>query len=104
MQFHGAVFRAYFAERKNISDAGVLADLAAGVGLNREEAKRVLAERNFRSQVDADWARSFGADVDMVPSFAAGDQKLAGMQSYADLEALVVAAGARKVAPPQPRE
>ena len=96
LQFHGAVFRAYFAERKNISDAGVLADIAAGVGLNRDEAKRVLAERSFRSQVDTDWARSFAADVDMVPNFAAGDKKLAGMQSYSDLEALVVAAGASK--------
>jgi len=96
MQFHRAVFESYFGEGKNISDAGVLADIAAGVGLKSDEAKRVLAERSFRSQVDADWAKSFAADVDMVPTFAAGDKKLAGMQTYADLEALVVAAGARK--------
>jgi len=96
LEFHGGVFRAYFAEGKNISDAGVLADIAGGVGLDRDEAKRVLAERSFRSQVDADWAKCFAADVDMVPNFAAGDKKLAGMQSYADLEALVVTAGAHK--------
>ena len=96
MQFHRAVFEAYFAAGRNISDAGVLAEIAAGAGLNRDEAKRVLAERSFRAQVDADWAKSFGADVDMVPTFAAGDKKLSGMESYADLEALVVSAGARK--------
>ena len=96
MQFHRAVFEAYFAEGKNISDAGVLAEIAAGAGLNRDEAKRVLAERSFRSQVDADWAKCFAADIDMVPNFAIGDKKLAGMQSYADLEALVARAGARK--------
>jgi predicted DsbA family dithiol-disulfide isomerase len=96
LEFHGALFRAYWGESKNISDVALLADIAAQVGLDREEATRVLTDRSFRTRVDADWARCFAADVEMVPSFAAGDRKLAGIQEYTDLEALVVAAGARK--------
>jgi len=94
--FHDAVFRAYFAEAKDISNVAVLIDLAAAAGLDRAAAAEVLEKRTFRKAIDDDWARSFRDGIDSVPTFAAGGHVLVGAQPYPELEALVKAAGARR--------
>ncbi|NQX63945.1 DsbA family oxidoreductase [Paenibacillus qinlingensis] len=45
------LFRAYFTESTNISDHDVLADIAAAVGIDREEALSVLASDQFAQSV-----------------------------------------------------
>jgi predicted DsbA family dithiol-disulfide isomerase len=61
--------RAYFTEQASIFDHSSLADLAAGAGLGRAEALRVLASDEYGEDVDADeqMARSLG--VSGVPFF-----------------------------------
>lgn len=46
-----ALFAAHFTHRRDLSDAGVLADVAAEVGLDRTEALAVLADQRFASAV-----------------------------------------------------
>jgi predicted DsbA family dithiol-disulfide isomerase len=55
--------RAYFSEQASIFDPGPLTDLAAQVGLDRDEVGRVLAGDDYADAVDADeaTARSLGA-------------------------------------------
>jgi predicted DsbA family dithiol-disulfide isomerase len=55
--------RAYFADQVSIFDQASLADLAAEVGLDRDEVTQVLASDEFDDQVQADeeTARSLGA-------------------------------------------
>ena len=45
--FHNAVFRAYFADGRNIADENILGDIAHTVGLNANEARVVIADRTF---------------------------------------------------------
>jgi len=94
--FHRAVFRAYFGAAKDISDAGLLADLAASVGLDRSEAAAVLRERRSRDAVDRDWERCRRAGIDAVPTFEVGGGLAVGAQPYETLVQLVVQAGARR--------
>ena len=54
----------------------MLAALAGDVGLDVEEAARVLEERRFSDAVDRDWSRSMAAGVTMIPAFAAGQAML----------------------------
>jgi len=80
--FHNAVFRAYFADGRNIGDIDTLADVALSVGLNSVEARGVLNSGDFRAAVDADWTRAYASRITAVPTFWMGGQSLVGAQSY----------------------
>jgi len=91
--FHLAVFHAYFAEGRNIAQARVLIDLAAGVGLDPEQARSVLEGRILREQVDRHWQLARDRAVTAVPTFIMGIQRLVGAQPYERLAGLVQRAG-----------
>jgi predicted DsbA family dithiol-disulfide isomerase len=86
---HDALFRAYFVEARDISQPTVLLEIAARVGLPVEEARRVLEDRTFKTDVDADWALSRRYGVTGVPTFVAGRHGVVGAQPYEVLEQLV---------------
>lgn len=94
--FHREVFRAYFAEGKNIAQVSVLVDLADAIGLPREEAQTVLTTRAFRASVDADWALSRTKGITAVPTFVMNHDTLVGAQSYGELKRLVEANGVKE--------
>ena len=88
-EFHGAVFRAYFVDGKNIGKIDVLADTATSVGLPDEEARGVLGSRTFRKEVDSDWLRAREWGVTAVPTFVINRQAVVGAQPYETLEAFL---------------
>jgi predicted DsbA family dithiol-disulfide isomerase len=91
---HDALYRAYFAQGRNIGDIDVLVEVAREVGLPAEEARKVLTGRTFSPAVDRDWARSREMGVTGVPTFAAGGFGVVGAQPYEALERLVQHVGA----------
>jgi predicted DsbA family dithiol-disulfide isomerase len=94
--FHMAAFKAYFVDGKNIAKIPVLLDLAASVGLPREEAETVLLTRSFKTPVDEDWETSRAIGITAVPTFVINQDKLVGAQPYESLEKFVAANGAKK--------
>ncbi len=46
-----ALFTAHFTDGRNLSDDAVLADVAAEIGLDRDEALAVLADQRFATEV-----------------------------------------------------
>lgn len=86
---HGALFRAYFADGRNLADPDVLVDVADSVGLDGHEARWVLTERTFREHVDRDWQRSRHLGVTGVPTFVVGHRGVVGAQPYEVLADLV---------------
>jgi len=93
---HDALFRAVFVRDVNIGEVDVLVDIAAAVGLDPTEARRVVTERTFRQAIDDDWARSLHIGVTGVPTFVAGRQGVVGAQPYEILTELLDRAGASK--------
>jgi len=87
--FHDAVFRAYFAEGLNIADVAVLKDLCQGLGLDPDEAERVLTERPYEQAVNDDWAYSRRLGITAVPTFLTAGRSVVGAQPYEILEKLV---------------
>ena len=87
--FHDAVFRAYFADGLNIADTAVLKDLCQGLGLDPDEAERVLTERTYEQAVNDDWAYSRRLGITAVPTFLASGRSVVGAQPYDILEKLV---------------
>jgi len=88
--YHDAVFRAYFADGKNIGKVAELAVLARSLDLPEEEARKVLEERSFKELVDGDWQRSHRMGVDAVPTFLIDGQFLAGAATYETIEKLLI--------------
>lgn len=46
-----ALFTAYFTDQRNLSDDAVLADVAAEIGLDRDEALAILSDQRFADEV-----------------------------------------------------
>lgn len=88
-EFHDAVFRAYFAEGKNITGPDELVEIAVSVGLRGDEARNAIGMAEFRDAVDADWARARSLRVTAVPTFIIGDRMTVGFQSYEALSQFV---------------
>ena len=86
---HDALFKAYFADGRNIGDSAVLVDVARSVGLPAAEAADALRERRYRTGVDADWAKSRENGVTGVPTFVSGGRGVVGAQPYEALVQLV---------------
>ena len=86
---HGALFRAYFVEARDISQPAVLLDIARQVGLSVDAAREVLEKRTFKDAVDADWTLSRQYGVTGVPTFVAGRYGVVGAQPYEALVQLV---------------
>ncbi|QTA87513.1 DSBA oxidoreductase [Desulfonema magnum] len=95
-EFHHAVFKAYFADGKNIAKIPVLLELAESVNLSRKEAGEVLEMRSFKTAVDEDWSRSQKKEIKAVPSFVINQSRLVGAQPYEKLEKLLQKNGVGK--------
>jgi predicted DsbA family dithiol-disulfide isomerase len=95
-QFHQAVFRAYYADGRNIGKIDVLVDLAKAIGLPEQEARSTLESRAYREAVDSDWAKCRALNVTAVPTFVVNGQRVVGAQPYTALEQLVKSKGAKE--------
>jgi predicted DsbA family dithiol-disulfide isomerase len=67
----------------------VLVDVARSVGLPADEASDALEERRYRTDVDADWAKSREYGVTGVPTFVSGGRGVVGAQPYEALAQLL---------------
>jgi predicted DsbA family dithiol-disulfide isomerase len=95
-EFHDAVFRAYFAEAKNIGKVDTLVVLSESIGLSGDEARHVIQDRTFREAVDADWVRSRALEITAVPTLVMGSHGIAGFQPYEVLEQFLRSCGVKK--------
>jgi predicted DsbA family dithiol-disulfide isomerase len=92
---HDALYKAYFADGRNIGDPDVLLDIARSVGLPADAAREVLTNRTFKDAIDADWEKARRYGITGVPSFIAANYKLVGAHPYEALSQLLTAAGAQ---------
>ena len=93
-----ALYQAYFVDGLNIGDVDVLLDVARQVGLDVEEARKVLTERTMQNAIDADWQHAGRMGVSSVPTFAVGSVGVVGAQPYQQLVTLMEHVGAAKKA------
>ena len=93
---HDKLYRAYFVDSRNIGDPDILVEIAESAGLDGAEARRVIDERRFKDEVDADWQKSAAYGVTGVPTFVAARYGVVGAQPYEALVQLVEKAGAAK--------
>ena len=77
-----ALFKAHFNERQNVSDEGVLLDVAAGIGLHREAAKAALTDDELEARVIAEERQAWDLNISGVPAMIVnGKFMIPGAQS-----------------------
>ena len=95
-RIHDKFYEAYFVEGRNLADADVILNVVAKAGLNPEDARIVLEERQFKTAVDKDWSKSYQYGITGVPTFVIAGKGLVGAQSYESLVHLLNDVGTRK--------
>jgi predicted DsbA family dithiol-disulfide isomerase len=95
-EFHDAVFRAYFADGKNIARTTVLAAIVKGMGLSEKEVREVLKKRTFQDAVDSDWELAYQLGISSVPTFVVDDEAVVGAQPYEVLEKFLLEKGVKR--------
>lgn len=93
-QIHDKFFETYFVDQRNLGDEEVIIDVVKSVGLDVDEARKVLADRSFKAAVDADWDKSRRYGVTGVPTYVSKGQGVVGAQSYESLHAFMTQLGA----------
>ena len=71
-----ALFRAHFTDNRDVSDLGVLADVAASVGLGRDRAAAILRSGEFGEMVRTEEAYWIDQNITGVPAFILGGRML----------------------------
>ena len=81
-----ALFAAFFTERRDLNDPEVLAEVAAGVGLDRDEALAVVADGRFAEVVRAREQLWTGRGIQGVPAMIFQERYIAsgaqGVENY----------------------
>lgn len=76
------LFRAFFTQGRDIGDRGVLADIGAEAGLDREAVRRFLDSDEGVKEVRAEEKKARLVGVDAVPTFIIGGKvAIAGAQA-----------------------
>jgi len=95
-EYHNAVYSAYFAEGKNISDRKVLGNLVNAIGLSTKKAARSLENREFKSRVDNDWQLSKDLDIVAAPTYLLKGGRLVGAHPYEGLKRFLETHGIKR--------
>ncbi|XVU26554.1 DsbA family oxidoreductase [Actinoplanes sp. CA-054009] len=69
------LFRAEFTDGLDLADHGVLADLAAELGLDRAEAAETLSAKGYEKDIRADLTRARELGISGVPFFVFDDKR-----------------------------
>ena len=84
-----ALFIAHFTDGRNISGNTVLADIAAEVGLDRDEALAVLEEQRFAKEVRAEERHWQQQGIQSVPAMIFNERHLVsgaqGVENYVNI-------------------
>lgn len=82
-QLHNNIFKAYFTENKNIGKLEVILDIAETAGLDKNELRKALKEKEYSPRLTE--AITYGKQFQVagLPTFIInGNKKLVGAQPY----------------------
>jgi predicted DsbA family dithiol-disulfide isomerase len=84
-----ALFVAHFVDNKNVADSTVLADVAADIGLDRNEALAVIADQRFANVIREAVQHSKQQGIQSVPSVIFNGRHLVsgaqGVENYKNI-------------------
>ncbi|MCI2266022.1 DsbA family oxidoreductase [Sediminivirga luteola] len=89
-EYSEAMFKAFFQQHRNIGDDEVIIDVAASVGLEREDVERALASEEFRAKHRAELEHAVkDLAIEAVPSIFVDGELVCGVPSATRLKKVV---------------
>ena len=82
---HDNFFEAYFVKGLNVGSEEVILDVVTKSNLDIDEARSVIKNRTFKSNIDENWEKSRKYGVTGVPTIVYAGQSLVGAQPYENL-------------------
>jgi predicted DsbA family dithiol-disulfide isomerase len=79
--FEQRIYEAYFQDGLNIGDAGVLANIAADLGMDRDDFNLALESNRYTARLRNNTVMAHQLGVSGVPTFFIGQYPLVGAQS-----------------------
>ena len=80
--FHRAVYRAYWEDKKNLGDLEVLGEIAQGSRLNWPDLRDRLESGYYSDIVMSQYQEALGLGIRGIPAFLIGSFLFAGAQNY----------------------
>ncbi len=84
-RLHNRLFEAYFGERQNIGDVGILRSLARETGVPEETVTRAWTEERYEQRLKINLAAAARLRVSATPTYVIGKRVLAGAVPTATL-------------------
>jgi len=91
-----AAMDAHWLHGQDLTDDGVLRQLAQDVGLDPDVAVAAMAEERIRGRVDGLRERAAEVNVTAIPAFLIGEERIVGCQPYERVARAAEKAGARR--------
>jgi predicted DsbA family dithiol-disulfide isomerase len=82
MEFHHAAYKAFWEDRRDIGEVGVLAEIADSVDLDGADMVKSLEERVYSSTVMAQYREALQYGINGIPTFLVGNLLFTGAHPY----------------------
>ncbi len=87
--FHDALYKAYWADGRDLGDLAVIEDVADRCDLNTSDLRQRLASRHYQETVMRDFQEATNMGVRGIPAFLIGKYLFTGARPYQDFQAVV---------------
>lgn len=87
--YHRAVFRAYWAEGKNIGEWDVLSEIITELDLALTPSDMAARYQDLSHAVDAQFNSARMIGISAIPTFLFGEERIVGAQPYEVIKSLV---------------
>lgn len=97
MDYHRALFKAYFTDFENLMDIDVLVKHADACGLDGTALREALENKTYEAEVNAGIEQSYAIGVTGIPTFILNDQyAVVGAQTHDVFERVFAQLGVKK--------
>ena len=98
LEYHHAAYEAYWDRRADLGDPATLADIGAGVGLDRTELQARLESGCYAQRVIDQYREALGYGIRGIPTFVFDNLLFTGAQPYAVFQRVMDQALANRAA------
>ena len=87
--FHDALYKAYWADGRDLGDLDVIEDVAGQCGLDTATLRQRLGSRHYEETIMRDFKEATNLGVHGIPAFLIGNYLFTGARPYQDFQAVV---------------
>ena len=88
-QVHHGLYRAYWADGKDLGDLEVIQEVIENSGLNWPRLRERLESRYYQEKVMSQFSEALAIGIKGIPAYRVGDFLFTGARPYADFKTVI---------------